>query len=285
MDVDAPDTSITGGPQGLTSSTSASFAFTSTEAGSTFECRLDSAAFAACSSPAAHSSLAQGPHTFDVRAIDAASNTDQTPAHREWTVDTVAPETTIVAGPSGDTPAGPVDITFTSSEPGSTFACKIDTGPFETCNSPLAIPAPTEGPHTVQVRATDPAANTDQTPAVREWTTLPPDTSAPETTILSAPSGRIAPGPVDITFESSEGFSTFQCKIDTAAYAPCMSPLHIDAPAFGQAHRPGPRDRRRAGTLTRHPPQPNGRPSRPRIDSAARSRLTARSAPTKQPFT
>ena len=232
--MEAPDTSITGGPQGLTSSTSASFAFTSTEAGSTFECRLDSAPFAACPSPAGYSSLAQGPHTFDVRAIDAANNTDQTPARREWTVDTVPPETTIVAGPSGDTPAGPVDITFTSSEPGSTFACKIDTGLFEACTSPLAIPAPTQGPHTVQVRATDPAANTDQTPAVREWTTLPPDTSAPETTILSAPSGRIAPGPVNITFQSSEAFSTFQCKIDTAAYAPCMSPLRIEAPALGE---------------------------------------------------
>ena len=233
VDTVPPDTSIAAGPQGLTSSTSASFAFTATEAGSTFECKLDSAAFASCSSPAAYSSLQQGLHTFDIRAVDAANNPDPTPAHRDWTVDTVPPETTIVAGPSGDTPAGPVDITFTSSEPGSTFACKIDTGTFQACSSPLAIPAPSTGPHTVQVRATDPASNTDQTPAQRDWTTLPPDTSAPETTILSAPSGRIAPGPVDITFQSSEAFSTFQCKIDTAGYAPCMSPLHIAAPTLG----------------------------------------------------
>ena len=233
VDVEPPATSITGGPQGLTGSTSATFAFASTEPGSSFECRLDAAAFANCSNPATYSSLAHGAHAFEVRAADAANNTDPTPARREWTVDTVAPETTIVAGPTGDTSAGPVDITFTASEPGSTFECKIDTGAFEACNSPLAIPAPAEGPHTVQVRATDPAGNTDQLPAVREWTTLPPDTSAPESTILSAPSGRIPPGPVDITFESGELFSTFQCKIDAAAYAPCSSPLHIAAPALG----------------------------------------------------
>ena len=177
--------------------------------------------------------MTQGPHSFQVRSVDAAGNTDSTPAHRDWSVDTVAPQTTILTGPSGDTPAGPVDITFSSSEPNSTFACKIDTGPFEVCSSPLSIPAPSTGPHSVQVRATDSAGNTDQTPAARDWTTLAPDTSAPDTTILSAPTGRIAPGPVDITFQSTEAFSTFRCKIDTAAYTACMSPLHIEAPALG----------------------------------------------------
>ena len=233
VDTVAPDTSLTGGPQGPTSSTAASFAFASPDGAATFQCRLGVAAFASCTSPASHSSLAQGPHAFEVRAVDAAGNTDQTPAHRDWTVDTIAPETAILTGPSGDTPAGPVDITFSSSEPDSMFACKIDTGPFEACSSPLSIPAPGTGPHSVQVRATDVAGNTDQTPATRDWITLAPDTSAPDTTILAAPTGRIAPGPVDITFQSSEAFSTFQCKIDAAAYTACMSPLHLESPALG----------------------------------------------------
>ena len=46
-----PDTVITGGPPASTSSTSASLAFTSSEAGSSFQCRVDSGGFAPCSSP------------------------------------------------------------------------------------------------------------------------------------------------------------------------------------------------------------------------------------------
>ena len=53
--------------------------FYSTEAGSTFECRLDSGHFAPCSSPY-RKRLALGMHRFEVRATDAAGNTDPTPA-------------------------------------------------------------------------------------------------------------------------------------------------------------------------------------------------------------
>ena len=53
--------------------------FYSTEAGSTFQCRLDSGHFAPCSSPY-RKRLALGMHRFEVRATDAAGNTDPTPA-------------------------------------------------------------------------------------------------------------------------------------------------------------------------------------------------------------
>ena len=48
---------------------------------------------AACSSPKTYSSLRRRPHTFHVRATDAAGNTDPTPASRSFTVDTVPPNT------------------------------------------------------------------------------------------------------------------------------------------------------------------------------------------------
>ncbi len=53
--------------------------FTSTEPGSSFECRLDAGGFAPCTSPFVKR-LAAGMHRFEVRAIDAAGHVDPTPA-------------------------------------------------------------------------------------------------------------------------------------------------------------------------------------------------------------
>ena len=85
-DTTAPDTTITSGPAGDVASTSARFDFEATESDARFECRLDAASFSACTSPASYSGLSLGEHTFDVRAIDAAGNVDQTPASRSWRV-------------------------------------------------------------------------------------------------------------------------------------------------------------------------------------------------------
>jgi hypothetical protein len=64
-----------------------SFTFSSSEAGSRFECRLDGGAFAACASPGEYSGLAAGSHTVRVRAIDLAGNVDPTPASAGFTID------------------------------------------------------------------------------------------------------------------------------------------------------------------------------------------------------
>src|SRR5439155_1391315 len=85
VDVTAPTTVITTAPSGTVSATSASFAFTS-ETGATFQCSLDAAAFATCTSPASYSGLALGSHTFRVRATDAVGNVEDPPALRSWTI-------------------------------------------------------------------------------------------------------------------------------------------------------------------------------------------------------
>ena len=143
-DTTPPDTTISGGPSGTTADSTPTFEFTS-EPGATFQCRIDAAAFSSCSSPITVAALTDGAHTFEVRATDAASNTDPTPATRTFTVDTSTgpgEKPTITAAKSGtgggtvtSSPAGincgadcsenydngtVVTLTATSS-PGSTF--------------------------------------------------------------------------------------------------------------------------------------------------------------------
>jgi hypothetical protein len=99
----APETTITAGPaEGIiTSETNVSFGFTSSEAESTFECRLDGGDFLPCASPQAYSGLSNGQHAFDVRARDASGNVDATPASRTWTVDPTTTGDPVLVG-AGD---------------------------------------------------------------------------------------------------------------------------------------------------------------------------------------
>ena len=88
-----PETEITAGPSGTTKYPSASFWFLSSEPGegSSFECSLDGAAYAACSAPQGYEGLSSATHTFQVRAVDAGGEADGTPASRTWTVDADRP--------------------------------------------------------------------------------------------------------------------------------------------------------------------------------------------------
>jgi Bacterial Ig-like domain/WD40-like Beta Propeller Repeat len=83
-------TTIDSGPSGRVNSTTASFTFSSNEKDATFECKLDNGPFEECTSPTEYTDLADGSHTFEVRATHSGV-TDDTPASSTWTVDTVAP--------------------------------------------------------------------------------------------------------------------------------------------------------------------------------------------------
>lgn len=100
IDDTGPETSITSGIAGgaVTNQTTHTWEFSSSETGSTFECRVHPAAsappaFGACSGIGSHtvSGLSSGPHRLQVRAVDAVGNPDSTPAESTWTVDAVKP--------------------------------------------------------------------------------------------------------------------------------------------------------------------------------------------------
>src|SRR5215218_9297570 len=151
-DTTPPETNIDSGPSGTVSSASASFTFSSSEPGSTFECKLDTGSFGSCTSPRSYTGLSEGSHTFSVRATDAANNVDGTPASRTWTVDTAAPDTTIDSGPSGTITVADATFTFSSSEAGTTFECRLDGAAYSACTSAKSYTSLSNGVHTFDVR-------------------------------------------------------------------------------------------------------------------------------------
>lgn len=173
-----PDTIINGSPQALTNATNADFTFTSTKANSTFACKLDGAAFAACSSPKSYTGLAAGSHTFQVQATDQSNNTDPTPASFTWTIDNVAPDTSITNGPAQPITQNSGTFDWTGSDNVTSagnlvYAYRLD--PIEAAFS--AFGATTEkfygnlanGNYTFFVKAKDQAGNEDPTPATRSF--------------------------------------------------------------------------------------------------------------------
>jgi hypothetical protein len=164
-DTDPPDTTISSGPPTLTSSQAATFGFTADEAGSTFECSLDGGAFAACTSPASYIGLADGPHTFDVRATDSSSNTDPIPDSASWTVDHTAPGVSL-ADP-GSPLTGTVTLVPSADDgSGSGIATLIvqrapaGSGSWTTTGTSWNTQNVADGVYDLRGRATDNAGNT-----------------------------------------------------------------------------------------------------------------------------
>jgi hypothetical protein len=174
VDATAPDTVIdTFDPAtSPTNQTSASFTFHSTEPLGSLECKLDAGAWTNCDSGSQSYAgpLGDGSHTFQVRATDAALNTDPTPDSYTWVVDTAVPDTIIDTNPPDPSSTDSAAFTFHSTEPLGSLECKLDSGAWTNCDSGTAsYTGLANGSHTFQVRATDQAGNTDTTPDSYTW--------------------------------------------------------------------------------------------------------------------
>jgi alpha-tubulin suppressor-like RCC1 family protein len=215
----APDTEITSQPPALTSSTNATFSFTSTISGSSFRCRLDTGALLSCSSPHALTGLSSASHTFSVFAISPGGLSDSTPDTYTWTVDTTPPDTT-GTGPSGNVTNSDANITFTSPDTSATFECNLDNTSYAACTSPVHYSGLAAGVHTFSVRAVDLAGNVDPVPYQLTWNVTNPSPDTTITSTLANPNNLTA---VPFTFTANLSGSTFECSIDGSAYAVCTS--------------------------------------------------------------
>jgi hypothetical protein len=165
---------ITGGPSAWPPagwpSTSASFGFGGPADAASYLCRMDSGVFAACASPMAYAGLAQGQHTFEVKAVDAAGNVSTTPAARTFFVDTVAPTKPVFSQTPPD-PSSTATSTFawSSTDPSPAsgitgYLCSKENGSFQPCSSPhtYAVQVTSNGQHQFAVKAVDAAGNVSE---------------------------------------------------------------------------------------------------------------------------
>lgn len=152
-----PETILSDKPGAFSDNANPSFGFRSSEANSTFECKLDGGTYQPCSSPKRYFLLPEGQHTFEVRAKDASGNVDQTPTQHTWILDSFDPKVTFTERPGTATGPNHWDEWITNdrtptwawaiedANPGSA-RCTLhdDTNDrgiieYETCSSPFAF--------------------------------------------------------------------------------------------------------------------------------------------------
>jgi serine protease AprX len=166
--------------------------------------------------------VADGAHTYDVTATDAAGNVSAA-SSVTVTVDTVAPTATLTSAPSGATKLARPTFAF-ASEAGARFECRIG-GAYEDCTSPHTPAALADGAHRFFVRAIDAAGNVGAVVGSAEFTVDTAAPAAPE--IVASVSGG------DASFQvSGEAGSVLECSVDASAWTAC-------APAYS-GFAPGP---------------------------------------------
>jgi hypothetical protein len=227
-------------------STKTTFRFSSNDGEATFECKLDGGTFDVCTSPKEYPGLIEGStHTFEVRAVDPAGNTDPTPARRTWTVDTTPPKvngTNPVNNATGIATTTVVDAFLSEAIDRSTLTTSTFTLTKQGSSTPVSARVEyLSNPKALLTPSSVLEANTTYTATVKggpggvkdlagnalaqdyTWTfTTAGDT--PETTLNSSPSDYEKSTSASFSFSSSEAGSTFQCSRDGSAFSACTSP-------------------------------------------------------------
>lgn len=207
--VTPPVTTIVSGPSNPSGSASASFTFNSDQSGSTFECKLDSGSWGACTSPKSYTGLSDGTHIFAVRATKNGVTDDAPPAY-SWIIDTSGvPVPQITQAPGFTTTSTTGTFHFTLYGSAVSAECKLDAGSWEPCTSPKEYTGLGVGSHTFYVRAQD-ATPTNSLAESYTWEVLAPGSTHTVAVTKSGDGGGNVssdPGGIDCGFDCSEDFS------------------------------------------------------------------------------
>jgi hypothetical protein len=239
VDLTPPTATIDATPENPTPGPDVTFYFSANEE-ATFECSLQASGeaddYASCATQKTFIGLSDGSYTFRVRATDTVGHLGD-PVSYDFVVDStlvdrIPPETTIISHPPETVEAATASFAYASSEPRSSFQCKLDGGAFEFClASGITYHHLSAGPHLFEVRARDEKANIDPTPAAFAFLVAPvaliepPDRARPDTRLTGKPRPRLRDRTPTLRFSSPARGAWFQCRLDGAAWRRCRSPL------------------------------------------------------------
>jgi len=207
VDTTPPATPTVDGPASTTS-TKPSFTFADSEAGVSFGCSIDGAAFSDCSSPyGVPTALSVGAHSLVVQASDSVGNAASSTPFAFQVTALPAPS---VTGPNGITSNPVATIGVSDSSPEETsIVCYVDGVSQGVCAPSYTLG---DGPHSLVAYAVNANGDkSDGSPALN-WTV---DSTAPVVTINNAPSGTITNPDVSFTVTQSDAnpSGTINCSL------------------------------------------------------------------------
>jgi outer membrane protein OmpA-like peptidoglycan-associated protein len=214
-----PTAQITSGPAHYVDKGEAVLSFTASTKEATLECSLDGGAWTACTSPKSYSGLADGEHTFSVRAAyGGLSNPD--PSSLQWTVEaTPPPAPIIVSAPSSPSAQASPKFGFGELTEGDTLECSLDGGKWRACDATTEVKGLTDGEHQLQARQVN-KAGVDSNVTSYTWTVDATRPAPPK--LVAAPEPESAQSSVHFEF-SHEQNTTVECSLDGGPYVECTS--------------------------------------------------------------
>lgn len=168
------------------------------------------------------------PTTPTTTTPDATTPAVTTPEVTTPPADGDAPETELVDKPASRSSSAAPRMTYRATErtgaatPGASFECQVDDDAFADCpDDGLTLPTVKHGAHTVRVRASDAAGNTDPTPAEYEFVV---DLQAPDTEIGDgAPAALSREAQVDVPYRGTpaDDVARIQCSLNGGPFEDC----------------------------------------------------------------
>ena len=166
-----------------------------------------------------------GAYVVDVQATDSLGN-QQTgttyAASSSFTLDVTPPAApTITSGPAGTSNPPSATFSFSDTEGGVVYLCKLDSGSYTACTNPATFSGLSTGSHTLSVEAKDAAGNISASAASRTWTV---DATPPPKPGIVGPDNKQDTTAATFTFSDSEAGITYQCNLDGGTYTACPNP-------------------------------------------------------------
>jgi hypothetical protein len=185
-----------------------------------YTCSLDAGSFAACTSPATFNNLSTGSHTVTVKDSKGCLGPAVT---KTVTIPSGLTASGTETDPNCSDGFGSITATFSGGT--GPFQCSLDSGAFAACTSPATFGSLTNGSHTVTVKDSKGCLG----PAVTKTVTIPPAVTASGTE--TDPNCSDGTGSITATFAGGTG--SYQCSLDSGAFAACTSPATFGSLANG----------------------------------------------------